>query len=250
MTNLSVFYLFMSFYRSACQSFYPRSWKAWLYVDQNHRQNHHGSKRTTSLQLPLQEPEAQRGTVCRWDAFPCLGWSLMSCLISCQFHNPLDLWLSYMNWRIQSAASCFRRMSRADRDAARRCLTFGTVLRAPGLSGDCKDPQGLCVPTQKSYSSSETLKAFDQHLDQTRLELGRLELWGAFHLERPGFNILTRNIRCRCNLPPKTKTTRDQDEQVHQASQGSWVATTSDWPKRGEKKWIKQKEKEVDKKVS
>eukprot|EP00066_Takifugu_rubripes_P021376 XP_011610642.1 PREDICTED: teneurin-3-like [Takifugu rubripes] len=41
-----------------------------------------------------------------------------------------------------------------------------------GLSGDCKDSQGLCVPTQKSYSSSETLKAFDQHQDQTRLLCG------------------------------------------------------------------------------
>uniref|UniRef100_A0A671XIH5 Teneurin transmembrane protein 3 n=1 Tax=Sparus aurata TaxID=8175 RepID=A0A671XIH5_SPAAU len=30
---------------------------------------------------------------------------------------------------------------------------------------------GLRVPTQKSYSSSETLKAFDQHQDQTRLEM-------------------------------------------------------------------------------
>uniref|UniRef100_A0A3P8VNY4 Teneurin transmembrane protein 3 n=1 Tax=Cynoglossus semilaevis TaxID=244447 RepID=A0A3P8VNY4_CYNSE len=32
--------------------------------------------------------------------------------------------------------------------------------------------QGLRVPTQKSYSSSETLKAFDQHQDQTRLLYG------------------------------------------------------------------------------
>uniref|UniRef100_A0A3Q2VQZ0 Teneurin-3 n=1 Tax=Haplochromis burtoni TaxID=8153 RepID=A0A3Q2VQZ0_HAPBU len=31
---------------------------------------------------------------------------------------------------------------------------------------------GLRVPTQKSYSSSETLKAFDQHQDQTRLLYG------------------------------------------------------------------------------
>lgn len=42
----------------------------------------------------------------------------------------------------------------------------------PGSSGDSEDcvigSQGLCVPTQKSYSSSETLKAFDQHQDQTR----------------------------------------------------------------------------------
>lgn len=46
----------------------------------------------------------------------------------------------------------------------------------PGSSGDSEDcvigSQGLRVPTQKSYSSSETLKAFDQHQDQTRLELG------------------------------------------------------------------------------
>lgn len=44
-----------------------------------------------------------------------------------------------------------------------------------GSSGDSEDcaigSQGLRVPTQKSYSSSETLKAFDQHQDQTRLEL-------------------------------------------------------------------------------
>ncbi|KAF6738628.1 Teneurin-3 [Oryzias melastigma] len=32
--------------------------------------------------------------------------------------------------------------------------------------------QGLRVPTQKSYSSSETLRAFDQHQDQTRLLYG------------------------------------------------------------------------------
>lgn len=46
----------------------------------------------------------------------------------------------------------------------------------PGSSGDSEDcvigSQGLCVPTQKSYSSSETLKAFDQHQDQTRWGLG------------------------------------------------------------------------------
>ncbi len=45
-----------------------------------------------------------------------------------------------------------------------------------GSSGDSEDcaigSQGLRVPTQKSYSSSETLKAFDQHQDQTRSELG------------------------------------------------------------------------------
>uniref|UniRef100_UPI0037E7CC8B teneurin-3-like n=1 Tax=Semicossyphus pulcher TaxID=241346 RepID=UPI0037E7CC8B len=38
---------------------------------------------------------------------------------------------------------------------------------------DCAiSSQGLRVPTQKSYSSSETLKAFDQHQDQTRLLYG------------------------------------------------------------------------------
>ncbi|XP_040001237.1 teneurin-3 [Xiphias gladius] len=45
-----------------------------------------------------------------------------------------------------------------------------------GSSGDSGDgaigSQGLRVPTQKSYSSSETLKAFDQHQDQTRLLYG------------------------------------------------------------------------------
>uniref|UniRef100_A0A3Q2G126 Teneurin transmembrane protein 3 n=1 Tax=Cyprinodon variegatus TaxID=28743 RepID=A0A3Q2G126_CYPVA len=44
-----------------------------------------------------------------------------------------------------------------------------------GSSGDSEDcaisSQGLRVPTQKSYSSSETLRAFDQHQDQTRSEL-------------------------------------------------------------------------------
>ncbi|MED6241952.1 Teneurin-3 [Ataeniobius toweri] len=45
-----------------------------------------------------------------------------------------------------------------------------------GSSGDSEDcaisSQGLRVPTQKSYSSSETLRAFDQHQDQTRLLYG------------------------------------------------------------------------------
>ncbi|KAG7485144.1 teneurin-3 isoform X2 [Solea senegalensis] len=45
-----------------------------------------------------------------------------------------------------------------------------------GSSGDSEDcvigSHGLRVPTQKSYSSSETLKAFDQHQDQTRLLYG------------------------------------------------------------------------------
>uniref|UniRef100_A0A3Q3G231 Teneurin transmembrane protein 3 n=1 Tax=Labrus bergylta TaxID=56723 RepID=A0A3Q3G231_9LABR len=38
-------------------------------------------------------------------------------------------------------------------------------------TGETEDSQGLRVPTQKSYSSSETLKAFDQHQDQTRSAL-------------------------------------------------------------------------------
>lgn len=79
-----------------------------------------------------------------------------------------------------------------------------SAVSPPGLSGDCTDSQGLCVPTQKSYSSSETLKAFDQHQDQTRLELG-LWLWGLFNVEWPGFNFLTRDTRFWPNLPPKTK---------------------------------------------
>lgn len=213
----------MSFYQSVCQSFYPRSWKAWLYVYQNHQQNHHGSKRTTSLQLTLQEPQAQRGAVYRWDAFPWLGRSLTSSLVSPQLHHLLDFWSSCMNWRVKSAAPRFRLMS------TETCTIVGPRLRLsdlcpclhvhtpafspPGLSGDCKDSQGLCVPTQKSYSSSETLKAFDQHQDQTRLELG-IWLWGVFHLEWPGFNFLTRR---RPNLPPKTRRTRNRDEQVRQA---------------------------------
>ncbi|XP_076004192.1 teneurin-3-like [Genypterus blacodes] len=46
-----------------------------------------------------------------------------------------------------------------------------------GSSGDSDvdcaiGPHGLRVPTQKSYSSSETLKAFDKHQDQTRLLYG------------------------------------------------------------------------------
>ncbi|XP_037545849.1 teneurin-3 [Nematolebias whitei] len=45
-----------------------------------------------------------------------------------------------------------------------------------GSSGDSEDcvigSHGLRVPTQKSYSSSETLRAFDQHQDQTRLLYG------------------------------------------------------------------------------
>ncbi|XP_037109860.1 teneurin-3 isoform X5 [Syngnathus acus] len=43
----------------------------------------------------------------------------------------------------------------------------------PGNSEDCAiGHQEVRVPTQKSYSSSETLKAFDQHQDQTRLFYG------------------------------------------------------------------------------
>lgn len=54
-------------------------------------------------------------------------------------------------------------------------LVIGVYLSVLGSSGDSEDcaigSQGLRVPTQKSYSSSETLKAFDQHQDQTRLEM-------------------------------------------------------------------------------
>ncbi|XP_061129863.1 teneurin-3-like [Syngnathus typhle] len=46
----------------------------------------------------------------------------------------------------------------------------------PGSSGNSEDcaigHQEVRVPTQKSYSSSETLKVFDQHQDQTRLFYG------------------------------------------------------------------------------
>lgn len=55
------------------------------------------------------------------------------------------------------------------------CVVMCVCLSMLGSSGDSEDcaigSQGLRVPTQKSYSSSETLKAFDQHQDQTRLEL-------------------------------------------------------------------------------
>ncbi|CAL8333020.1 unnamed protein product [Merluccius merluccius] len=48
-----------------------------------------------------------------------------------------------------------------------------TYAGSSGDSGDCGvGSQGPRVPTQKSYSSSETLKAFDQHQDQTRLLYG------------------------------------------------------------------------------
>lgn len=55
------------------------------------------------------------------------------------------------------------------------CVFVFVYLSVLGSSGDSEDcaigSHGLRVPTQKSYSSSETLKAFDQHQDQTRLEL-------------------------------------------------------------------------------
>lgn len=74
----------------------------------------------------------------------------------------------------------FTRADASDRERHWAALGWPLSRFPPGLSGDGKDSQGLCVPTQKSYSSSETLKAFDQHQDQTRWELGRW-LWGAFH---------------------------------------------------------------------
>lgn len=53
------------------------------------------------------------------------------------------------------------------------CVFVYSMLGSSGDSEDCAiGSQGLRVPTQKSYSSSETLKAFDQHQDQTRLDLG------------------------------------------------------------------------------
>lgn len=60
----------------------------------------------------------------------------------------------------------------------------------PGSSGDSEDcvigSQGLCVPTQKSYSSSETLKAFDQHQDQTRWgPRGKYQTSSQFSLRAP-----------------------------------------------------------------
>uniref|UniRef100_A0A672Y236 Teneurin transmembrane protein 3 n=1 Tax=Sphaeramia orbicularis TaxID=375764 RepID=A0A672Y236_9TELE len=60
---------------------------------------------------------------------------------------------------------CSLTKSRKDKD--------GPYTGSSGDSEDCAiSAQGLRVPTQKSYSSSETLKAFDQHQDQTRLERG------------------------------------------------------------------------------
>uniref|UniRef100_A0A8C3G6G7 Teneurin transmembrane protein 3 n=1 Tax=Cyclopterus lumpus TaxID=8103 RepID=A0A8C3G6G7_CYCLU len=60
-------------------------------------------------------------------------------------------------------------------------------------SGDSEDcaigSQGLRVPTQKSYSSSETLKAFDQHQDQTRLLYGTTKGYkDMVHREQDDYN--------------------------------------------------------------
>ncbi|XP_056264778.1 teneurin-3 [Pseudoliparis swirei] len=62
-----------------------------------------------------------------------------------------------------------------------------------GSSGDSEDcaigSQGLRVPTQKSYSSSETLKAFDQHQDQTRLLYGTTKGYkDMVHREQDDYN--------------------------------------------------------------
>uniref|UniRef100_A0A672I6I5 Teneurin transmembrane protein 3 n=1 Tax=Salarias fasciatus TaxID=181472 RepID=A0A672I6I5_SALFA len=77
-----------------------------------------------------------------------------------------------------------------------------------GSSGDSEDcgigSQGLRVPTQKSYSSSETLKAFDQHQDQTRsLTKGHKDM---VHREqddysRPGQHFSLRQLGV-CEPPP------------------------------------------------
>lgn len=52
---------------------------------------------------------------------------------------------------------------------------FASDLSILGSSED-KDcvvgSKGPCVPTQKSYTSSETFKTFDQPQEETRLELG------------------------------------------------------------------------------
>lgn len=52
---------------------------------------------------------------------------------------------------------------------------FASDLSILGSSED-KDcvvgSKGPCVPTQKSYTSSETFKTFDQHQEETRFELG------------------------------------------------------------------------------
>lgn len=126
--------------------------------------------------------------------------------------GPLSFVLLFpAQWHVKSAASCFwLTLHNVHRASCHRhgpppgcvsvCLSFAPVCQhvytpdfsQPGLSGDCKDSQGLCVPTQKSYSSSETLKAFDQHQDQTRLDLG-IWPWGVLNLDQEGFNLLNRN---------------------------------------------------------
>ncbi|XP_061844355.1 teneurin-3 isoform X7 [Nerophis lumbriciformis] len=72
----------------------------------------------------------------------------------------------------------------------------------PGSSADSEDcvivPHDLRVPTQKSYSSSETLKAFDQHQDQTRLLYGTTKGHkDMVHREQDNYNIDGHNFGLR-----------------------------------------------------
>ncbi|XP_061736852.1 teneurin-3 isoform X2 [Nerophis ophidion] len=72
----------------------------------------------------------------------------------------------------------------------------------PGSSADSEDcvivPHDLRVPTQKSYSSSETLKAFDQHQDQTRLLYGTTKGHkDMVHREQDNYNIDGHNFSLR-----------------------------------------------------
>ncbi|XP_061889266.1 teneurin-3 isoform X4 [Entelurus aequoreus] len=82
----------------------------------------------------------------------------------------------------------------------------------PGSSADSEDcvivPHDLRVPTQKSYSSSETLKAFDQHQDQTRLLYGTTKGHkDMVHREQDNYNIDGHNFGLRqlgiCEPPPR-----------------------------------------------
>ncbi|XP_075320418.1 teneurin-3-like [Odontesthes bonariensis] len=81
-----------------------------------------------------------------------------------------------------------------------------------GSSGDSEDcavrSQGLRVPTQKSYSSSETLRAFDQHQDQTRLLYGTTKGHkDMVHREQDDYNRQNQHFSLRqlgiCEAPPR-----------------------------------------------